>query len=61
MLEDIIPALRGAKSGGFITVGVREEKWKYKEEEFAKSCDFVVSELLETVPIIEQMSAACPK
>lgn len=58
VLEDIIPALRGAKSGGFITVGVREEKWKYEEKEFTASCDFVVNELMETVAILEQISAA---
>lgn len=56
VLEDIIPALRGAKKGGFITVGVREQKWMYKQEELAESCDYVVDELLETISFFEQMT-----
>lgn len=52
VLEDIIPALRGARQGGFVTIGVREQKWKYAEEELAASCDYVVTKLHEVIPLL---------
>ena len=54
MFEDIIPALRGARRGGFITVGVREQKWKYTEEELAASCDYMVTDIRETIAWLAQ-------
>ena len=51
VFEDIIPALRGAKGGGFTTIGVRENKWKYKEEEFGRYCDYCVSDLTEALSL----------
>lgn len=54
VFEDIIPALRGARQGGFITVGVREQKWKYAEEELAASCDYMVTDIRETIAWLAQ-------
>lgn len=51
VFEDIIPALRGAKAGGFTTVGVRENKWKYTEEELGGCCDYCVSDLTEALSL----------
>jgi len=55
VFEDIIPALRGAKSGGFTTVGVREEKWKYDREELLSCCDYVITEIDEAITLLNQM------
>lgn len=52
VLEDIIPALQGAKQGGFITIGVREAKWNYSQEEMTASCDYVISEIQEAIPLL---------
>lgn len=54
VFEDIIPALRAAKRGGFITVGVREEKWEYDEAEFAASCDWLISRMDEAIVLLEE-------
>ncbi len=54
VFEDIIPALLGAGRGGFVTVGVREEKWKYDEEEFAGSCDYVIHDLHEAIALLSR-------
>lgn len=56
VLEDIIPALQGAKQGGFITIGVREEKWNYSQEEMAASCDYVISEIEEAIPLLQELN-----
>lgn len=53
VFEDIIPALHGARTGGFTTVGVRENKWKYTEDEFRANCDYIVTELTEALPLFE--------
>lgn len=49
VFEDIIPALRAAKAGGFTTVAVREGKWKYEEKDFLEASDYVVTELTEAI------------
>lgn len=55
VFEDIIPALRGARKGGFITVGVREDKWKYDREEFLACCDYAVTEIDEAISLLNQI------
>ncbi|MDY3909728.1 MAG: HAD family phosphatase [Eubacterium sp.] len=53
VFEDIMPALRAAKKGGFVTVGVRENKWNYAPAVFAENCDFVISEIYEAISLLE--------
>lgn len=53
VFEDIIPALKGAKSGGFATIGVEEEKWGYDREEFAKHCDYAITNLSQAIEFIK--------
>lgn len=55
VFEDIIPALRGARKGGFITVGVREPKWMYSQEEFRASCDYTVEEIHDAIALLNRI------
>ena len=55
VFEDIIPALNGARKGGFITVGVREEKWQYEDEVFRVSCDYVIEEIHDAISLLNQI------
>lgn len=55
VFEDIIPALNGARKGGFITVGVREEKWQYEDEMFRASCDYVIEEIHDAISLLNQI------
>ncbi len=55
VVEDIIPALSGARKGGFITVGIREKRWNYPLEEFQASCDYVVNEIHEVISLINRL------
>jgi HAD superfamily hydrolase (TIGR01509 family) len=54
VFEDIMPALLGAKAGGFRTIGVVEEKWKYDREEFAGCCDRLIHEISEAIPLLKK-------
>lgn len=49
VFEDIIPALKGAAAGGFVTVAVEEDKWKYDKKELKDSCDLVIRDLREAM------------
>ena len=55
VFEDIIPALRGARKGGFVTVGVREKKWEYEEEVFRASCDYVIEEIHDAISLLNRL------
>lgn len=55
VFEDIIPALRGARKGGFITVGVREEKWQYEDEVFRASCDYTIEEIHDAISLLNRI------
>lgn len=55
VFEDIIPALLAAKKGGFITVGVMENKWEYDRAEFAGCCDYVIQKPFEAVEIVKSL------
>lgn len=55
VFEDIVPALNGARKGGFITVGVREEKWQYEDEVFRASCDYVIEEIHDAISLLNQI------
>lgn len=54
VFEDIIPAARGAKKGGFRTVLVREPKWNYTKEEMEDVCDFAVDEIDEAIALLNR-------
>lgn len=55
VFEDIIPALNGARKGGFVTVGVKEEKWAYGRELLCASCDYVVEEIHDAIALLNQL------
>ena len=55
VFEDIIPAMEGARKGGFKTVGVREKKWNYPMEELQASCDYVIDEIHEAIVLLNQL------
>lgn len=55
VFEDIIPALRGAHKGGFITVGVREKKWQYEDEVFRASCDYTIEEIHDAISLLNRI------
>lgn len=61
VLEDIIPALQGARQGGFRTVGVREAKWNYAEEELAENCEYVISDMREMIAFISGYKSSVTK
>lgn len=54
VFEDIIPALKGAAAGGFLTVAVEEDKWKYDKKELKDSCDLVIRNLEEAIAFLEK-------
>lgn len=58
VFEDIIPALKGAKSGGFCTVGVREKKWGYPEEQLEQCCDGVISDFYEAIDFVKKITSS---
>lgn len=47
VFEDIIEGLRGAKMGGYMTVGVYDEHSKKSVEELSKSCDMFIYDFKE--------------
>ncbi len=53
VLEDIIPALKSAKEGGFHTVGVQEAAWNYTEKQWQESCEYSVTKLNEVIALIK--------
>lgn len=55
VFEDIIPALRGARMGGFTTIGVIEGKWKYDRQEFLACCDYAVTEIDEAISLLKKI------
>lgn len=55
VFEDIIPALNGARKGGFVTVGVREKKWAYEADQFRASCDYVVEEIHDAITLLNRL------
>lgn len=55
VFEDIIPALKAASSGGFITIGVREVARGYEEEEFAGACDYVITEISDALSLLKKL------
>lgn len=55
VFEDIIPALKGAKSGGFLTIGVREKAWGYETGEFSSSCDYVIDEISDAISLLKRL------
>ncbi len=54
VFEDIIPALKGAKSGGFVTVGVDEPVWKYRAGEMEPHCDYRIRELSQALDLLDK-------
>ncbi len=54
VFEDILPAVLGAKKGGFQTVLVREPKWNYAKEDFDLICDYAVDEIDEAISLLNQ-------
>lgn len=54
VFEDIIPALLGAKKGGFITAGVEESKWNYKKEVLVAACDYVIHDMGEALELLQK-------
>ena len=54
VFEDILPAVLGAKKGGFQTVVVREPKWNYAKEDFDLICDYAVDEIDEAISLLNQ-------
>ena len=55
VFEDIIPALKGAGNGGFVTIGVKESAWGYEEEEFGRYCDHILYEISDAISLLKQM------
>ena len=55
VFEDIIQALQGAGSGGFLTVGVRETSWGYREEEFRSFCDHMITEISDAISLLKNL------
>lgn len=55
VFEDIIPALQGARMGGFVTVGVREKKWEYGEDVFRASCDYMIEEFHDAISLLNRI------
>ena len=55
VFEDIIPALKGARSGGFITVGVRETAWDYEDEIFSRYCDHKIDEISDAIALLKML------
>lgn len=55
VFEDLIPALEGAKQGGFVTVGVQEKAWRYDAEKMKQSCDYCIGEVGEALLLLEQL------
>ena len=55
VFEDIIPALKGAGSGGFVTVGVKEEAWGYEDGEFGKYCDHILYEITDAISLLKSL------
>ncbi len=47
VFEDIIEGLRGAKMGGYLTVGVYDERSKKSVEELSQSCDMFIYDFKE--------------
>lgn len=47
VFEDILPAIKGAKSGNFITVGVYEERSVKDENEMIKEADYYIKSFKE--------------
>ena len=55
VFEDIIQALKGAASGGFLTVGVIERSWGYEEKEFRDFCDHMIGEISDAIPLLKHL------
>lgn len=55
VFEDIIPALKGARRGGFITVGVRENAWNYEDEFFSSNCDYKIDEISDAIALLKML------
>lgn len=55
VFEDIIPALKGASDGGFITTGVKEKAWGYEDEEFGKYCDHIITEITDAITLLKSL------
>lgn len=53
VFEDIIPALKGAGSGGFLTIGVKEKSWGYEDEEFGRYCDHILYEISDAISLLK--------
>ncbi|MCH5251668.1 MAG: HAD family phosphatase [Lachnospiraceae bacterium] len=58
VFEDIIPALKSAKQGGFVTVGVQENAWCYGAGIMKESCDYQIAEIEEAISLLEQLAGA---
>lgn len=55
VFEDIIPAMESARSGGFITVGVREKAWGYDSGQMRQSCDYELDEIHDAISLINEV------
>lgn len=55
VFEDIIPALQGAKKGGFLTVGVKEAAWGYEADQWAAACDYHVDEISDALSLLKSL------
>lgn len=51
VLEDLASALKGAGSGGFITIGVIDDAWKKGQHDMQLYCDHVVAHLIEVTKL----------
>jgi len=55
VFEDIIPALKAAASGGFVTMGVWEPEGKYDKKEFQDACDFMVTDISDALSLLKTL------
>ena len=55
VFEDIIPALKSAESGGFVTIGVVEPTWKYTEEELISCCYYKIDEIYDALVLLNSL------
>ena len=55
VFEDIIPALKAARAGGFVSIGVWEPGWGYNRDEFEACCDYGVDEIGAALTLLNSL------
>ncbi|MCH5265717.1 MAG: HAD family phosphatase [Lachnospiraceae bacterium] len=55
VFEDILPAMKSAKKGGFITIGVRETTWNYEPEVLKGCCDYFIEEIHDALVLLNRL------